>query len=159
MLVFNRGLMIDPEAVEDELVIDWEHLFGNLPDDLEFDFSDRPTGDGLSRSHDTSCSLSVGDIEQYLMNDECNHPEVEDILADGFLSDVLLDSSAGSESDPDRAKDSSVSHESVEVETEEEEKEQDKDQNGVNVPPRKDDSAVDEVDDNDDPDAKKRKRY
>ncbi|KAL8487136.1 hypothetical protein ACS0TY_023708 [Phlomoides rotata] len=148
--------MVDSEVVEDELVIDWDHLLGNLPDDLKFDFSDQPTGDGLSRSPDSNCFLSIGDIEQYLMNDECNHPEAEDILADGFFSDVLLDSLPGSESD--RTKDSSASPESVEVETEEEEKEQDKDQNGVNVQPRKEDSVVDEDDDDDDPDAKKRKR-
>ncbi|KAI3459915.1 hypothetical protein Pfo_016578 [Paulownia fortunei] len=152
--------MADREFVDDELSIDWDHLLDNIPDDLNFDFCDLPTADGFSASPDSGCSLSIDDIEQYLLNDDSNHPKENDqnIIADGFFSDVLLDSSPGSGSD--RSKDSSASPESVEVETDEEEKEEDKPhQDGADVPQTKKNSVVDVVDDDgDDPVAKKRKR-
>lgn len=159
--------MVDRGVVEDELIIDWDHLLENLPDELNFDFGDQPPADGLSTSPDSGCSLSIDDIEQYLMNDESYHREEKDILAGGFFSDVILDSLPGSESDrPPKA--SSTSPESVEVETDEEEKEQDEPhQHGADVPQTKENRVADVLDDDDDndndndndPDAKKRKRY
>ncbi|EYU30475.1 hypothetical protein MIMGU_mgv1a018866mg [Erythranthe guttata] len=145
--------MFDHEFVESEF-IDWGQLLENIPDNPNFDL--------FSNSPDSGASLSVDDIEQYLMNDD-SHPEekYEDNLVDEFLSDVLLDSSPGSGSD--RSKDSSTSPDSVEVGTDHEEKEGDKsDQSGADVPQTKENDVVDVVDDdddeNDDPSERKRKR-
>ncbi|KAL0288230.1 UNVERIFIED_CONTAM: hypothetical protein Sangu_2467600 [Sesamum angustifolium] len=118
--LFNRAVMVDDGFVEGELVIDWDHLFENIPDDLNFDFGGLPAADGVSTSPDSGLSFSIDDIEQYLMSDDCNHAEEKDqeIIVDGFLSEVLLDLSPGPGSD--RSKDSSPSPELVEVETDQE---------------------------------------
>ncbi|KAL0392237.1 UNVERIFIED_CONTAM: Pyrophosphate--fructose 6-phosphate 1-phosphotransferase subunit alpha [Sesamum radiatum] len=118
--------MVDDGFVEAELVIDWDHLFENIPDDLNFDFGGLPAADGVSTSPDSGLSFSIDDIEQYLMSDDCNHAEEKDqeIIVDGFLSEVLLDLSPGPGSD--RSKDSSPSPELVEVETDQEGKDEDK---------------------------------
>ncbi|KAK6116815.1 hypothetical protein DH2020_049445 [Rehmannia glutinosa] len=123
--------MVDRGFEEGELNIDWDNLLDNLPDDLNFDFCDEPIVDGFSTSPNSVCSLSIDDIEQYLMGDESNNPEdkEQNVVADGFFSDVVLDSSPGSGtgSGSDRCKESSASPESaVEVETDEEEKGKDK---------------------------------
>ncbi|KAL0368744.1 UNVERIFIED_CONTAM: bZIP transcription factor 50 [Sesamum calycinum] len=124
--LFNRAVMVDDGFVEAELVIDWDHLFENIPDDLNFDFGGLPAADGVSTSPDSGLSFSIDDIEQYLMSDDCNHAEEKDqeIIVDGFLSEVLLDLSPGPGSD--RSKDSSPSPELVEVETDQEGKDEDK---------------------------------
>ncbi|KAL2242337.1 UNVERIFIED_CONTAM: hypothetical protein Sindi_0351700 [Sesamum indicum] len=118
--------MVDDGFVEGELVIDWDQLFENIPDDLNFDFGGLPAADGVSTSPDSGLSFSIDDIEQYLMSDDCNHAEEKDqeIIVDGFLSEVLLDLSPGPGSD--RSKDSSPSPELVEVETDQEGKDEDK---------------------------------
>ncbi|GFP87188.1 bzip transcription factor 60 [Phtheirospermum japonicum] len=155
-----------------ELNIDWNHLLDNLPDDLNFDFSDLPVADGFSNSPNSACSLSIDDIEQYLMDDDESNQLVENdqnIFADGLFSDVLLDSSPGSASGSDRSKDSSASPESaveVEVETDEEDKEKENPkESGADIPQMKGSSVADaldhgddEGDDDNDPLAKKRKR-
>ncbi|KAL7127928.1 hypothetical protein ABFS83_14G282700 [Erythranthe nasuta] len=155
--------MFDHEFVESEF-IDWGQLLENIPDNPNFDFCDPPPADLFSNSPDSGASLSVDDIEQYLMNDD-SHPEekYENNLVDEFLSDVLLDSSPGSGSD--RSKDSSTSPDSVEVGTDREEKEEEgekSDQSGADVPQTKENGVIDVVDDeddeNDDPSERKRKR-
>ncbi|KAK4421849.1 bZIP transcription factor 50 [Sesamum alatum] len=164
--------MVDDGFVEGELVIDWDNLFENIPDDLNFEL---PAADGVSTSPD---SFSIGDIEQYLMNDDCNLAEEKDpdIIVDGFLSEVLLNLSPGPGSD--RSKDSSPSpefvdqggkdedrtrQESVEIETDQEGKDDDKaHKSGVECPQTEENNdvvdVVDDVDHDDDPVAKKRKR-
>lgn len=124
--MFNLAVMVDDGFVEGELVIDWDQLFENIPDDLNFDFGGLPAADGVSTSPDSGLSFSIDDIEQYLMSDDCNHAEEKDqeIIVDGFLSEVLLDLSPGPGSD--RSKDSSPSPELVEVETDQEGKDEDK---------------------------------
>ncbi|KAL2499196.1 bZIP transcription factor 60 [Abeliophyllum distichum] len=92
--------MNDFEVVEDEQ-IDWNHLLDNIPDDLNFDFLDEPVkelSNSLNPSPDSG-SLSIEDIEQLLMNDYSNLalPDQEQVSADGFLTDVLLDSPAASD--------------------------------------------------------------
>ncbi|KAL0366527.1 UNVERIFIED_CONTAM: bZIP transcription factor 60 [Sesamum radiatum] len=151
--------MVDDGFVEGELVIDWDHLFENIPDDLNFDFGGLPAADGVSTSPDSGLSFFIDDIEQYLMSDDCNHAEQKDqeIVVDGFLSEVLLDLSPGPGSD--RSKDSSPSPELVEVVTKDDEKSGERDpwgderhQNGVESPQT---GNNDVVDDDDDPAAKR----
>lgn len=155
--------MVDGESAQGELLIDWDNLLENIPDDLNFDFCDQPTVDLFSGSPESGGSLSVGDIEQYLMKDDPSQPEEKDenIVIDEFFSDVFLDSSTGSESD--RSKESSTSPESDEVGADQEDKEEGElHQSGgdSDVPQTKDDGVVDVADDDgDDPSAKKRKRY
>ncbi|KAL6578232.1 hypothetical protein OROMI_010560 [Orobanche minor] len=161
--------MVDGGFDEGELNIDWDHLLGSIPDDLNFDFCDLPIVDGFSTSPNSAGSLSIDDIEQFLMDDDepksSQSEEGNDqsiVAADVLLlSDALLDSSRVSGSD--RSKDSSGSPESaVDVETEEDEKEKDKShESGVDVPHTKEGIVVDVLDDEDDgndPLAKKRKR-
>ncbi|KAL6527193.1 hypothetical protein OROGR_016283 [Orobanche gracilis] len=164
--------MVDGGFDEGELNIDWDHLLDSIPDDLNYDFCDLPIVNGFSTSPNSAGSLSIDDIEQFLMDDDepksSQSEEGNDqsiVAADVLLlSDALLDSSQVSGSD--RPKDSSASPESaVEVETEEEEKEKDKPhESGADVPHTKEGSVVDVVDDDDvddddnDPLAKKRKR-
>ncbi|KAL3619840.1 hypothetical protein CASFOL_034752 [Castilleja foliolosa] len=151
-----------------ELNIDWNHLLDNLPDDLNFDFCDLPVADGLSTSLNSTCSLSIDDIEQYLMDDDgLNQSNENDqtIIDDGLFKDFLLDLSPGSGSASDRSKDSSASPQSaVEVETDEEDREKEKPhKSGEDVLQMKESRAVDVVDHDDDdgdkdPLAKKLKR-
>ncbi|XP_057776557.1 bZIP transcription factor 60 [Salvia miltiorrhiza] len=152
--------MVDRGVLGDELNIDWDNLLENLPDDLCFDLGNLPPADGLSTSPDSGCSLSIDDIEQYLLNDESYKPADEkDGLADEFVADVLLDCFPGSESDSDRVKDSSASPELVDVVNCEEEKEREKPQeNGADGMQTGENCAADDDGDADDPDAKKLKR-
>lgn len=160
----------------DELVIDWDNLLDNLPDDLGFDLGELPPADGLSTSPDSGCSFSIDEIEHYLLNDE--PAEEKDDLALEFIPDVLLECFPGSDagpnndsplsvSDSEQLKESLVSPELVGAVAVEEEKEREKPQENVaDVTQTGENCAVDDdgdVDDDDadagDPNAKKRKRY
>ncbi|KAL2522053.1 bZIP transcription factor 60 [Forsythia ovata] len=149
--------MNDFVVVEDEQ-IDWNYLIDNIPDDLNFDFLDEPVkelSNSLNPSPDSG-SLSIEDIEQLLMNDDSNLalPDHEQVSADGFLTDVLLDSPAASDLsdeviDVPEGKDSSSPLSS----------EDDKDAREIQAEALKSKQNDDgHVVDDDDPVAKKRKR-
>ena len=151
--------MVDRGVAGDELIIDWNELLDNLPDDLCFDLGDLPPAEGLSTSPDSGCSLSIDDIEHYLLNDDSYQPvEEEIVLADEFAADCFAEPES-SDSDPDRVKDSSASP-LVEVVNCEEEIEREKPQeNGADAMQTGDNCAADDDDgDANDPDEKKRKR-
>lgn len=159
----------------DELIIDWDNLLDNLPDDLDFDLGDIPPVDGLSTSPDSGCSFSIDEIEHYLLNDE--PAEEKDDLALEFIPDVLLECFTGSESganndsplsgsDSERLKETSASPELVDAVTVEEKEREKPQENVADVVQARENCAVDDdgdVDDDDgddvDPNAKKRKRY
>ncbi|GER36646.1 BZIP transcription factor protein [Striga asiatica] len=149
--------MVDGAFDVGDSEIDWDDLLKNFPDDLNFNLGDLPAADGLSASPNSGCSLSIGDIEQYLMDDSgSDHGETDQALlaeADGLFSDVVLDPSPG----PDRSKEFSGSPESaVEGETDEEEKEKDE-PGDIGAYALQTKQNIDGDDDND-PLAKKRKR-
>lgn len=156
----------------DELLIDWDNFSQNFPDDLDLDLGDLLPAEGLSTSPDSGCSLSIDDIEQYLLNDEFFPPaEEKDGSADEFVSGVLLDCLPGPESGPakdsrlsgsdwDRVKESSASPELVDVVNYEEEREREKPrENGADAVQAVVNCAAEDDGDVDDPDTKKRKRY
>ncbi|KAL1561474.1 bZIP transcription factor 60 [Salvia divinorum] len=148
--------MVDRGVAGDELIIDWDELLDNLPDDLCFDLGDLLPAEGLSTSPDSGCSLSLDDIEQYLFDDDSYQPvEDETGLADEFAADCLAEpeSLSSSDSDPDRVKDSPAGRKMVEAVSCEEEKPQENGAAGENCAADDDGDA-----DADDPDEKKRKR-
>ncbi|KAG6422924.1 hypothetical protein SASPL_113306 [Salvia splendens] len=151
--------MVDRGVAGDGLIIDWDEILENLPDDLCFDLGDLPPAEGLCASPDSAGSLSIDDIEHYLLNDDSYQPvEEEIVLADEFAADCFAEPES-SDSDPDRVKDSSASS-LVEVVNCEEEREREKPQeNGADAMQTGDNCAADDDDgDANDPDEKKRKR-
>ncbi|XP_051126584.1 bZIP transcription factor 50 [Andrographis paniculata] len=143
--------------MEDGLAIDWENLLENGADDLNFKSCNQSCADGFSNTTDWGCSLSIDDVEEYLLNDEFDYPKEDDQIAieDAFFSDVLLDSAPESESD--RSKNTSSSPESAVVATEVEENEEHKPRDSsadVEQTKEKNDVPTDDGD----PAAKKRKR-
>lgn len=150
--------MVDRGVSGDELIIDWDELLDNFPDDLCFDLGDLPPAEGLSTSPDSGCSLSIDDIEHYLLNDDSYQPVEEEIgLADEFAADCFAEPES-SDSDPDRVKDSSARVEVVDCEEEEREREKPQ-ENGADAMQTGDNCAADDDEcDANDPDEKKRKR-
>ncbi|XP_022867730.1 bZIP transcription factor 60-like [Olea europaea var. sylvestris] len=149
--------MNDFGVVEDEQ-IDWNLIIDNLPDALNFEFLDEPVrefSNPLNPSPDSG-SLSIEDIEQLLMNDDSNValPDHEQVSADGFLTDVLLDSPAASDLS-DELIDGPEKDSSSPLSSEED---KDKDAHDSQAEALEKQNDDDHVVDDDDPTAKKRKR-